>query len=70
MNYNESDSVRNHRIYIEVRYARKTNSQTYSNNVQKQKYINVENEKYTENLKSYLDFARSSTNLTIYDLKT
>ena len=36
----------------------------------KQNYINVENEKYTENLKSYLDSARSSTNLTIYYLKT
>ena len=35
----------------------------------KQNYINVENEKYTENLKSYLDSARSSTNLTIHDLK-
>ena len=34
MNYNESDSVRNHRIYIEVRYARKKNSQTYGSNVQ------------------------------------
>ena len=37
----------------------------------KQNYTNLENEQYAENLKSYLhvDTARSSTNLTIHDLK-
>ena len=37
----------------------------------KQNYTNLENEQYAENFKSYLhvDSARSSTNLTIHDLK-
>jgi hypothetical protein len=37
----------------------------------KQNYTNLENEQYAENLKSHLhvDSARSSTNLTIHDLK-
>ena len=35
----------------------------------KQNYKNLENEQYAENLKSYFDSARSSTNLTINDLK-
>lgn len=72
MNCDESDSIKNNRLYIEVRYARRTClslKQTAAVFRLKQNYKNLETEQYAENLKSYLDSARSSTNLTIRDLK-
>ena len=72
MDTDENDSVKNQRLYIEVRYARKTCLSLKPSAAVfrlKQNYKNLENEQYAENLKSYLDSARSSTNLTIHDLK-
>ena len=68
----ESDAVKNHRLYVEVRYARKTClslKPTASVFRLKQNYNNLETENYAENLKCYLDSSRSTTNLTIRDLK-
>ena len=70
-NDNLTNNEKNKRLYVEVRYARKTSlalKPTAAVFRLKKDHKNLTNEEYTENLAYYLDSSKSATNLTINDL--
>ena len=72
LNEEIDEDTKNKRLYIEVRYARKTSlslKPTASVFRLKKQYVNLSCEEYGENLISYLDDSKSCTTLTMRDLK-
>ena len=68
---NLTNNEKNKRLYVEVRYARKTSlalKPTAAVFRLKKDHKNLTTEEYTENLAYYLDSSKSATNLTINDL--